>query len=304
MRRLRRIVPATTATLVLLTGSVSSATAPEAPPVDDVPAEAAPDALNEAARARSRALHDEGRSAYELTDYATALEKFSAAYSELPLSPETQSIRSAIVYNVGITQLRIFELDGDIAHLKRAQVLLNKYLDDYAAAEGIDARTSDVTKKERDLLATIDAELDKADAEANAAAATKTPPAEPDPVQPSEADPEPVDPRKANILVGVGAASLGLGAVGIAIFGTGAALGRRAENTILDNPDANAQRPQDLSDGRAANTLAVVGAIAGGVFTATGVTLLTVGLLRRKRSKNTKLSVAPTPGGLIVGGQF
>lgn len=279
--------------------------APTARAAPEAPAPAA-DPQQDAAMARSKALHGEGRSAYELTDYATALEKFSAAYTELPVRPDTKSIRAAIVYNVGITQLRIFELDGDIVHLRRAQVLLNKYLDDYTAAEGVDARTSESTKKERDLLAQIDDELVKAEAVAAARAA----PAEPDPVAadpPAEApitDTEPAK-RKANILIGVGGASLGLGVVGLSLFGAGAALGRRAENAILDNPDANMQRPQDLADGRSANTLTIAGAIAGGVFTTAGVALLAVGLLRRKRARGgSRLSVAPLGHGVALGGRF
>lgn len=241
-------------------------------------------------------LHNDGSAAYDLADYATALEKFSAAYIALPAGPQTAGVRSAIVYNVGITQKRMYELDGDVVHLKTAKVLLTRYFDDFAK----DGAQEDI--KGRALLAEIDAELAAQEAEAEAAT-----PREATPVEPTSATPSaPVDPdaqRKARVLIGVGGGLLGLGAVGAGLGIGGALWGRSLQTGIEDGTTTSVQRITALQDGRSANGLAIGGAIAGGVLLTAGAVVLAIGLKKRKAA-NPSLAVAPTGSGLVVGGRF
>lgn len=243
-------------------------------------------------------LHNDGSAAYDLADYATALEKFSAAYIALPAGPQTAAIRSAIVYNVGITQKRMYELDGDVVHLKTAKVLLTRYFDDFAK----DGAQEDT--KGRALLAEIDAEL--AIQAANEAMAA-SPPRESTPVEPTPAAPSaPVGPdaqRKARVLIGVGGGLLGLGAVGAGLGIGGALWGRSLQTGIEDGTTTSVQRITALQDGRSANGLAIGGAVAGGVLLTAGAVVLAIGLKKRKAAKGS-IAVAPTGSGFVVGGRF
>lgn len=240
-------------------------------------------------------LHNEGSAAYDLADYATALEKFSAAYVALPPGPQTAGIRSAIVYNVGITQKRMYELDGDIVHLKTAKVLLTRYFDDFAE----DGARDD--NKGRALLAEIDAELAAQEAD------TETPQPEVLPVETSPVrTPAPVDPnaqREARILIGVGAGVLGLGAVGAGLGLGGALWGRGLQTGIEDGTSTGVRRITALQDGRSANGLAIGGTIGGGVLLTAGAVLLAIGFKKRKAAKPS-LAVAPAGSGFVVGGRF
>ncbi len=244
----------------------------------------------------ARRLHNQGSAAYELADYPAALEKFSAAYVALPPGPQTAAIRSAIVYNVGITQKRMYELDGDLVHLKTAKVLLTRYFDDFAK----DGAQED--SKGRALLAEIEAELAAQDAQL----ATPPPtirPASPGSTATPPAQANPDAQRRARMLIGVGAGALGLGAVGAGLGMGGALWGRSLQAGIEDGTSTGARRITDLQDGRSANTLAIAGALCGGVLLTAGAVLVAVGLKRRKAASE-GLTLGPTASGFVVGGRF
>lgn len=248
----------------------------------------------------ARVLHDQGSAAYELADYPTALEKFSAAYVALPSGAKTAAIRSAIVYNVGITQKRMYELDGDLMHLKTAKVLLTRYFDEFAK----DGAQEDA--KGRALLDEIEAELAKKDAEpaapqpASRVAASPSPSPAPPPTSPAPSSDEQ---RKARILIGVGAGVLGLGAVGAGLGIGGALWGRSLQTGIEDGTSTGVRRITALQDGRSANGLAIGGAVAGGVLLTAGAVVLAIGLKKRKAASGS-LALAPTGSGFVVGGRF
>lgn len=240
-------------------------------------------------------LHNDGSAAYDLADYATALEKFSAAYVALPDGPQTAGIRSAIVYNVGITQKRMYELDGDVVHLKTAKVLLTRYFDDFAK----DGAEEDA--KGRALLDEIEAELAKHEAEATTPTRDEPPPTVVPPADTPPKDPEAQ--RTARILIGVGGGVLGLGVVGAGLGLGGALWGQSLEGGIEDGTSTGVRRISALEDGRSANGLAIGGAIAGGVLLTAGAVVLAIGLKKRKAAA-TSVAVAPTGSGFVVGGRF
>ncbi len=245
-------------------------------------------------------LHNEGSAAYDLADYPTALEKFSAAYVALPDGPQTAGIRSAIVYNVGITQKRMYELDGDVVHLKTAKVLLTRYFNDFAE-EG-----AQEDAKGRALLDEIETELARHKTEAEAAAAAPVQqPREPAP-EPTPAPTGPDDPdaqRTARILIGVGGGVLGLGVVGAGLGLGGALWGQSLEGDIEDGTSTGVRRISALEDGRSANALAIGGAVAGGVLLTAGAVVLALGLKKRKDAGRS-VALAPTGSGLVLGGRF
>lgn len=286
-----------------LTIAAPASAAPAAPTSDpeadtETETEAEAQAPPDPAMEKARTLHNDGSAAYDLADYATALEKFSAAYVALPDGPQTAGIRSAIVYNVGITQKRMYELDGDIVHLKTAKVLLTRYFDDFAK-EG-----AQEDAKGRGLLEEIEAELVRHEAEASEAT---PPPADPPPTQAvPTADTAPADPdatRKAKILIGVGGGVLGLGVVGAGLGLGGALWGQSLESGIKDGSSTGVRRINALEEGRSANGLAIGGAIAGGVLLTAGAVVLALGLKKRKAAASS-LSLAPTGSGVVVGGRF
>lgn len=270
--------------LALSLGPTIARAAPSAPEED------AGEAPLDPAIVRARDLHDAGTAAYDLADYETALEKFSAAYAALPIGPETTLIRSAIVYNVGITQKRMYELDGDLVHLKKAKVLLTKYFEEFGADGG------DEDAKGRALLAEINATLEAArDAEPEPAVQS-LPPA-------GQEDAPPPDDRTARVFIGVGAGLLGLGLAGAGLGVGGALWGQGLEADIEDGTVDPNQRIQSLQDGKTANSMALGGAIAGGVLLTAGAVVLTLGIAR-KRGRGRTVAVAPGPGSLFVGGRF
>ncbi|MGH1343164.1 MAG: hypothetical protein ACRBN8_16520 [Nannocystales bacterium] len=271
-----------------------------APPSSDSNVEGEADAPLDPALEKARVLHNEGSAAYDLADYPTALEKFSAAYVALPDGPQTAGIRSAIVYNVGITQKRMYELDGDVVHLKTAKVLLTRYFNDFAE-EG-----AQEDAKGRALLDEIETELARHKTEAEAAAAAPVQqPREPAP-EPTPAPTGPDDPdaqRTARILIGVGGGVLGLGVVGAGLGLGGALWGQSLEGDIEDGTSTGVRRISALEDGRSANALAIGGAVAGGVLLTAGAVVLALGLKKRKDAGRS-VALAPTGSGLVLGGRF
>jgi len=281
--------------VVALAVATPAAASPASPgPATDA-LEAEPEAPADPALEKARVLHNDGSAAYDRGDYATALEKFSAAYVALPDGSQTTGIRSAIVYNVGITQKRMYELDGDLVHLKTAKVLLTRYFNDFVE-EGAEEDT-----KGRALLDEIEAELAKHETEA-----ATPPPTDPMPAIVSPADTTPKDPvaqRKTRILIGVGSGVLGLGVVGAGLGLGGAMWGQSLEGDIQDGTSTGAGRVSALKDGRSANALATGGTIAGGVLLTAGAVVLAIGLKKRKGVAGS-VAVAPTGSGFAVGGRF
>lgn len=120
--------------------------------------------------------------------------------------------------------------------------------------------------------------------------------------------------KPGTILIGVGAgvAAIGLGGVGAGIAGLVISGQKQKEVEGLTLPDDQARVDELDEEGARANLLGVVGAIVGGVGLAAGVSLIVVGVLRRKKaggaSETAQIQVAPALsrgfGGLTVQGRF
>jgi hypothetical protein len=276
--------------------------------------------------AKVERLYNEGRDLYETADYDGAIAKWTEAYSLLGDSAESAEIRTTLLYNLSSAHEAAFDIDGDVTHLTKAKVLLERF------AQQIDGLyTGEAGELERqrvhERVAGIDAKLAAARGDE-----TKSP-QDDDPVEPvepaTEPDPEPVaqpdpptdHPKTANkplLIAGSASLVLGLGGLGLgvaAIFKAERA-NEFGEQTLDVTPEALALRHEQIRQGQQMNALTYAGLIAGGVLVVTGATLL--GLSKRTKS-NTKSkqiaaissmgpsmgpSVGPNHAGVLIQGSF
>lgn len=272
-----------------LVGSPRTIVAQPAPP----PAEA-PDDLAEAKKA-----YFEGRALYDTADYQGAIKAWTHAVELLPDTPENHEYLLGILFNIASAHEKVFELDGDVIHLKQAKMLLERF--EASIPEIYDEESEKAAgEAERAQLKERLAKLDERIAEATAQSAPKPEP-EPEPmVKPGPDQPPKREPNPGRGLVIGGSVALGLG-VG-AFAGMGAALGiANAANDISDIDDADYEARGDQFDkGRAADKGAVAAAVIGGLLVGAGIALLVVGLKRR----NTRTAVAPAIGPRMTGLSF
>jgi tetratricopeptide (TPR) repeat protein len=275
------------------------------------PEHAAEEAAADEARQRAALLYKQGRSKFELFDFAGALELWSEAYSLVPEGdPDAHAIRSALVHNLSIAHVRAFDVDEDVTHLRTAKMLLTRYIKEADAMDdGSEESTNDLqeTRSKLDEIEGKLDELEKAEAEAEAAAAasesqgggdTSTPAAGADPGVPppsGRGQTDVVVDKPGKTLVAAGAALLGVGVAGGGLGLAGAFMGSSAEQRAID--DAAENRPGHLQDGRTANTLAYVGSAVGGTLLITGVAVLAAGLAKNKKASTAaRLRVLPLVG--------
>ena len=86
----------------------------------------------EEAVTRARDAYDEGKVAYDTSDYIVAVEKFTESFAaaEDITDPQLEAqVQSALHYNLGRAHLKAYELDNDATRLGKAKSELQKYLD-------------------------------------------------------------------------------------------------------------------------------------------------------------------------------
>lgn len=249
--------------------SPPAAVAEPAPPADT-------DALEEAQR-----LYEEGRAAYETFNYDAAIRSWTTALARVPTGAEAARIRSALVYNLAVAQRKGFALDGDVLRLKRARLLLERYLGEQHETNGADPEE----------LARVQAQLDEIDAQLTAAEAPPAPAARESASvstrsTTSDADPTSSRRRPGTVMLGVGAGLLVAGAGLVGGMATGIVISARAERRLgqLDTLADEAARPAVVARGELGNRTAIATGIVGGLALAAGTTLVILGA--RKRSRN------------------
>ncbi|EDM74532.1 hypothetical protein PPSIR1_01267 [Plesiocystis pacifica SIR-1] len=260
----------------------------------------------------AREAYKEGEKAYRLGRFDEAASHFEQAY-ELSALPD-------ILYNIGLSHMRWYDIDPDLAHLRQAKVVFTNYQIELQKNPEL-GDASEVDK----LLQQIDEKMaahEEADARRDDS---------PGPVAPVEAGDDPG--KKLRL---AGAVSLGVGGVALVGGVVGAALmGVRGQefqeqlqveyDTIsandCDDPsdprevcqDAYAARDTLRSNGRQANVLAVgLGISLGGIGViglAAGTILFLQGNKRTKEWNARSLGVAPmwSPDGttgLSLSGKF
>ncbi|WP_146156097.1 tetratricopeptide repeat protein [Enhygromyxa salina] len=260
--------------------------------------------------AKARAAYDEGEKAYRLGRFEDAAVAFEHAY-ELSDLPD-------ILYNIGLAHLRWYDVDPDVAHLRKAKVVLQNYIIEIQK----DPELGDLDEAE-ELITKIDAKIAGVEAEAEAEA-------------PERGADRPVDygpdPGKKLRLGG----AIAMGAGGVFVVGgvvSGVVLGVRGQefeenlsNAYTDynglGCTANDGRPECDEANDRIETYRNNGRLANGLSVGLGLTLGGVGLIGLvagavvfvQGNKKTKawelrqLSVVPSwsrgGGGLVVSGRF
>lgn len=268
---------------------------------------AAPEGSDDQQEARE--AYREGEKAYRLGRFEEAAVAFERAY-ELSGLPD-------ILYNIGLSHLRWYDVDPDVAHLRKAKVVFQNYIIEIQKNPDL----GDLEEAET-IIAQIDEKLAAAEPEEDEPEDTPPPP----PVDPGP------DPGKKLRLGGAVAMGVG-GALVVAGAVSGVVLGVRGQEFEGDLANAYAERealgctPTDgrtdcddvnnrieifRNNGQRANALAVgLGLALGGVGVigiVTGAVLFVQGNKKTKAWEQRSLSIAPSWGGgqtgVSVSGRF
>lgn len=235
--------------------------------------------------------YNAGKEAYDRGEYSEALQLFLEAQSLYP-SP-------VFHYNIGLCH-------EALESYEQAIISYEAYLRSYKSAFGEDPddKVNTENKVER-LNELIEARKAK---EAKAAEDAKKPTVI---VQPSD---KPKKPGQALIITGGVLAGIGAGvaAAGGAYFGNQASGFASQIDEIVEggNPDrlTLAEAQQIDSQGTTAQTNQIVTIAIGGAVGVAGIALLAVGLVKKKKAKESKPQVVPVAGpegaGIFIRGRF
>lgn len=244
-------------------------------------------------------VYFEGRAMYDTADYQGAIKAWTRAVELLPDTPENREYLLSILFNIASAHEKLFELDGDVIHLKQAKVLLERF--EASISEIYDEESQQAERAQvQERLAKLDERI---------AAATAVPPPETEPKTEPAPKPGPDQPPKGapkpgrGLLIG-GGVTLGLG-VG-ALAGMGAALGvANGANDISDIPiDDVEARGEQFDKGRAADKGAIAAGVIGGVLIGAGIALVVVGVKRRNARTAVAPAIGPRTVGLSIVGRF
>lgn len=258
----------------------------------------------------ARAAYAEGEKAYRLGKFEEAAAAFERAYELSGLLPD-------ILYNIGLSHLRWYDVDPDIAHLRKAKVVFQNYVIEIQK----NPELGDLEEAEA-LITQIDEKLAKADADAKADF-------DPGTTEPVDYGPDPGKKLRLGgaIAMGVGGALVVAGAVSGVVLGVrgqefeGDLFNAYNERKALDCQPTDARPECDevndrieifRNNGQQANALAVgLGLTMGGVGLigiVTGAVLFVQGNKKTKVWEQRQLSVVPSWGrgqaGLVVTGRF
>jgi hypothetical protein len=263
-------------------------------------------------------LFRDGQDRFETSDFEGAIELWALAYEELPDGPEHAATRALLLANIAQAHVQAHGVVGGIDHLRRADALYAEYL---TMIDPADAQTRNTVEAERERIAAILAEHERAQKEEEASAEPR-PKATPEPAgTPPPAMPLP-DARPAGLasfkrweraMVLSGGVTL---AFGVALTGaTGTFLWLRDEaekegSTLARDPQTEAGRLRSLGrSARRFNGLAISTGAAAAVLAALGLGLIGAGYAhrnrRRKRTETALVPLLPARGvGLGTRGRF
>lgn len=264
--------------------------------------------------------YERGRAKFETADYLGAIDLWQQAYGSLKNDDASVEIRAALAYNIAAAREEAYKLSGDILELKRARVLLNRYISEIEALVEAGPERDEMLSGAKERLARIDELIAKDEANAKA---TPGPKAGGDGdgssgdgdagegPTPETGDPNPVvdggsgGAGKPLIFAGAGVAALGLAGVGVGAAFLAIGKSKNDEVGELVGPDDEASRVDAITAGERANTIAIGGLVAGGVLLATGGVLIGLGL---KKNKSSKVAAVPwmqrNGGGVTLTGRF
>jgi hypothetical protein len=266
--------------------------------------------------AEAKRLYQEGKGKYDTVDYEGAIDAWTQAYSMLP--DDEVEIRSALAYNLAAAREKSFELTGDLVELKRARILLIKYISETKSIMEPGEKLDEMVRQADERLQAIDARLAEAEKAPKPAPKPEPGPSadpEPDQAEPATGtDPEP-DPgeeskdepggKKGLLYAGVGVAAAGAAAAGVsAAF---MARGKSMNDAVTGFADDEEARLAAIQRGNSSNTLAIALGATAGVLLTGGAVLIALGVKRGKKAeKNASVVPAVGPGhaGVVFMGRF
>lgn len=281
--------------------SVAAAPAPIDAPAVDGPQEADP-------AGPARAHFAAGLRAYEIGQYDTAAEEWTAARASLADLPDHAHERQVLAFDLARAHLRAYELDGAADRLSRIVNLLDGYL------AYLRIRQEQLTATERQDYVRASEML----AEAARLRDREPPPPAPAalvvaPAPVVDRPPPPADPRapqRAKREIIAGGVVLGLGVASIAtsigLMSRAAALEEEYEvDQQRHRDDPSYTGDPDIARRGTANNRAIIGLACVGVAgTIVGTALLATGLVGRRRARAVALSGGPGQLGLSLAGRF
>ncbi|GEM_PF-1203969 len=257
---------------------------------------------------QAQELHERAQTRYEMFDFVQAIDLWMEAYRLLKADESTREIRNAIVWNIATARIKAYEVDKDVRHLHQGLLLLRKYLQEYVALYGTEPEAAAEKAK-------IETKLQELSSLINAAQPDEPVPSAPFPEKtpPTVAStpattPPPVTDRQSPqrkgklgplTIAGISSIVVGLGFAGLMTAGL-----VRATQVHQDFEDKPDERGELEVKGNQANTMGVAGMIGAGVFIATGVTLIIVDRVKRKKGSHTALVPVPTIGPGFAGASW
>jgi len=244
-----------------------------------------------------------------------AIALFETVLEQIPEDPGYAPTRAQVLLTIVEAHEAAFARDGELARLRRAKRLLDRYLGPLALLDEQGRATAEERRvRVIDAITAVEEKM-RAEQAARAAAQRRD--------RATDAR------RKARAYAISGALLTGLGAAGVGVLATGLGLGRATDGQLTDlkanklaagddwsvpciEDTCRAARRQEIDPlfarGVTSNVLVLVGAVTGTALLTTGVTLL---VLRRKQTREAKLleitpvpALSPTSFGLTLKGRF
>lgn len=268
-----------------------------------------------------------GKRAFEANDFDRALVDFGDALRQLPDEAPYARSRGSVALWMVRCHGALYGLRGELTELDREVELLDAYAtrldaiaadtDDRAAKSAlVDARREEIIKERARVSGEhgdVDTQLDRSvrGEYEGVVASTWAPRVEDlawyrrrDDPRPRGAQVNEVDPqakktdegprrRKGTGLIAGGAVALGVGVGALAVMGAGMARASAAES--FSPTQTPAARREQIGRGMAGNTMAIAGAVTGGVAVLAGAVLVGIGVRKRKADRP-QVSIAPGGG--------
>jgi len=246
-----------------------AAAASQSPPVVSSPPGGHDSPLTEP-QARVGALINDGQALFDTADYVGAIDRWTAAYAELPDDPHLAAARNLLAYQIAQAHIEAHAMDRQTGHLRKAERLLRQYI------AALDPSESEARADAEQRLAAVEVQIEATPTPAPAPTATIRAPV------PVVAPPA-RDPRHRGPLLLSGGIGLGLGAALLAGTAVAAVTSSRIddERRLARERGASADEQGRLLDrDLRAHRATLATAIVGGALLAAGIALVVKGRVR------------------------
>lgn len=263
-------------------------------------------AAEDPALVEAQALYADGLTDYETFDYDLAIDKWKEALGRLrearPQTPAQESsvaaATNAIVFNIASAQEKAYAQDQDVARLKKARGLLERYVEEYVAAGGNDEGE---LSRARARIDELGARIDEAEKNSAAADERRTT------ITPTDAGTTKSKAGRGLVIGGSVALVAGIGLVAGGVT-AGVLMTKRAEDRIpgLDQLADEDARKDQLTRGHRGDIITIACAVSGGVLALSGIGMIAAGAVKSKKSSRRAAVPMVGPGfaGLLLHTRF